>query len=463
MPRTLSTCPPLSCFVVLLALLMAGSSFAEPAAPNSTEHHHINFVPFTSNGVVPRTVFGVEMTAARPDRGLDNVAQLGPAWVRLNGLLWKDVEPLERRGYTWTSPTVAALEAELLAISARGLQPVLVVRGYPRWAAQTDCAPIDPDKYAQFASFLAAAVKRYSVPPFNVRYWELGNEPDAPIGADNMYGCWGNPADPYYGGRAYGNMLKAVYPAIKAANPQVQVLNGSLLLDRPTTPSAKFMGGVFAAGAANAFDVLGFHAYCMFDSAKPDGHDALYDRCADDWKVQFLRSMARTHGVPNKPLMRTETALLCLVGHHACRQQQANYVVRHYARSVRDRLLGSIWYIYDSDGFRNAALVEPESPSVPRPAWTAMQHAATMFGDARYYGELLGQPPEVEGHRFTRDSKVITVVWSNEAQRLQIPVAAGTTASCSGRDGQLLSCRSMGNMVELWVGPSPVYIVSHEL
>ena len=53
------------------------------------------------------------------------------------------------------------------------------------------------------------------------------------------YGCWGVRTDPYYGGRAYGDMLKVVYPAIKASNPAVQVLHGSLLLDRPYNPQTR--------------------------------------------------------------------------------------------------------------------------------------------------------------------------------------------------------------------------------
>ncbi len=97
-------------------------------------------------------------------------------------------------------------------------------------------------QYGRFAAFLSEVVKRYSQPPYNVRYWEIGNEPDTPIGPDSGFGCWGVNGDPYFGGGAYGNMLKAVYPAIKAANPQVQVLNGSLLLDRPNTPPAQIPG-----------------------------------------------------------------------------------------------------------------------------------------------------------------------------------------------------------------------------
>jgi len=456
---------------------MASSSHGQPAlpeqpaaasdsaAPVQATQRFTRFVPLTANGTVPRTVFSVEMTAARPDRNLDGVAQLGPAWVRRNGLLWKDVEPVEGGGYRWTAPSVAALEQEMISASERGLKLILVVRGSPRWATepyQGDCGPINPAKYRRFAEFMAAAVKRYSQWPFNVRYWELGNEPDAPVGADSVYGCWGISKDPYFGGRAYGNMLKAVYPAIKAANPNVSVLNGSLLLESTTNAQrARFFEGMLIAGAANSFDILGFHSYCMHDPNNPDGHDVHYKNCASDWKLSFLRTLTAKYGVPNKPMMRTEAGLLCNLSVPAavCRAAQADFVARHYARTARDGVLNSIWYSYDGD-WQQGALVEPSNPFAPRPSYIAMKHAAAMFGGAQYAGALTGQPTGVEGYRFRRIGQSTTVVWSNTAQTASIPVAAGVPVACSGRDGQPIDCVNSGGAVTLSVGPSPVFVVS---
>jgi hypothetical protein len=41
---------------------------------------------------------------------------------------------------------------------------------------------------------------------------------------------WGDISDPYYGGRYYGEMLMAVAPAMRAADPQVVIWLGGLLL-----------------------------------------------------------------------------------------------------------------------------------------------------------------------------------------------------------------------------------------
>ena len=76
-------------------------------------------------------------------------------------------------------------------------------------------------------------VERYGSPPYNVKYWELGNEPDAAwqhIASDSVFGCWGDVNAPFYGGQHYGEMLKEVYPQIKSTDPDAHVVVGGLLL-----------------------------------------------------------------------------------------------------------------------------------------------------------------------------------------------------------------------------------------
>lgn len=83
-------------------------------------------------------------------------------------------------------------------------------------------------------------VARYRDPKYDVRHWELGNEVDVDpslVAPNNGFGCWGDIKDPYYGGRHYGEMLKVVAPAIRAANPAAKIWFGGLLLDLPNTAS----------------------------------------------------------------------------------------------------------------------------------------------------------------------------------------------------------------------------------
>jgi len=51
---------------------------------------------------------------------------------------------------------------------------------------------------------MSELVTRYSKPPFNIKYWEIGNEPDIDpslIAPTEPFGCWGDQNDEFYGQR----------------------------------------------------------------------------------------------------------------------------------------------------------------------------------------------------------------------------------------------------------------------
>jgi len=409
------------------------------------------------------TIFGLSMTRVAPGRGLSDVVALRTSWVRGSSLIWRDVEPVEDGGYHWDAPSVQLLEQEMQYASQYGLKLIVVVRSSPAWATKpyrADCAPIHPTKYARFAAFLAAAATRYSKAPYEVTFWEIGNEPDAPIIRGNSgFGCWGVTNDPYYGGRAYGAMLNTIYPAIKAAAPQITVLNGGLLLDQPYNPStgsgrsARFLEGIFIAGAGASFDMLSFHSYSYYDFTA-DG-----TRGPVDWKVGYLRNIMQAYGVAQKPMIGTETALLCNTVTPECREAQADAVGRYYARALNDRLVGQMWYLYDNDSFRNTALVEPSNIAVRRPAFYAYQAAAALLENTRPLGALVGQPAGVEGYRFSRGRQIVTIIWSNTQQPVALSVDPVAAVECFNRDGQPLICANTNGNLSITVQSSPIYVV----
>src|SRR5262245_2034602 len=168
---------------------------------------------------------------------LSRTVDLNVGWVRLaDRISWRALQPNEGDPIRWD--LLAGFENELRVLKQAGIAPVVLVNHYPRWATTnipypTDCGPLSTDKFEAFAQFFRALVERYAGPEFDVHRWELGNEPDVDprlVGPDNGYGCWGDIQDPFYGGRHYGEMLKVVGPAIKAADPSAQVWIGGLLL-----------------------------------------------------------------------------------------------------------------------------------------------------------------------------------------------------------------------------------------
>lgn len=442
--------------VALAALLLLAPA---PPAPASSPHHL--WLPAVATGG-PRGLLGLETSALTPERDLDGLRAIGPGWVRRSGLRWRDVEPAPGGGYRWDAPALQALDAELRAAAERGLRVVLVVQGSPAWAVapfSADCAPISPERYGDFARFIEAAVERYSAPPFNVRYWEIANEPDAFVfAADSPFGCWGRPEQELYGGQAYGELLKAAYPAVKRADPRAVVIHGGLLLDAPYNPatgegrSGRFLEGVLAAGAGSSFDILAFHSYSFYDGT-PDGSAG-----TRDWKPAYLRGILARHGL-SKPLFNTEGALLCLEPGPACAEAQAHAMARLYVRALRDDLVGLIWYTYDSDSFRSTALIEPANPALRRPAFAAFAQATAML-DGHAYGEpLAGLPAGVEGHRLTRGAGSTLVLWANAPAVVSLELDGASVPRCTSWNGVALPCLAAGGSLTLEVGPGPIFVL----
>jgi hypothetical protein len=452
-----------SLFGLIIATLFLASVTGRPHAAAADTALYTTYLPAIMAQTQP--IFGLDATSLTPAHGLDGLVASGTSWVRAGNLLWRDVEPVEGDAYHWDAPSVQLLEQEMLAASTHRLKLILVIRASPAWATapyQADCAPINPAKYTRFAAFLAAAVDRYSKSPYNVMFWEIGNEPDAPIfPSDSGFGCWGVISDPYYGGRAYGEMLKVVYPAMKARDGQISVLNGGLLLDHPYNAStgsshmARFLEGIFVAGAGTSFDILSFHSYSFYNNTV-DG-----SRGATDWKVGYLRELMDRYAVPRKPLLNTEAALLCAVATPECSEAQANAIGRFYIRAIADDLLGHLWYVYDSDDFNHTALVEPSNVSVQRPIYHAYRQVATLLTGARLLGPLIGQAAGIEGYRFASGARAITVFWSNSEQIASIPAQPGTEVTCADRGGEPIVCTNTDGAVRLTTRPGPLFVIEH--
>jgi hypothetical protein len=303
------------------------------------------------------------------------------------------------------------------------------------------CGPIDPAALDAYAQFVYNLVLRYSQPPYNIRYYEFGNEPDVDplvLGANynTRYGCWGNANDPFYGGGYYAEMLKHAYPAVKAASPEAKVLVGGLLLEcDPNHPPAgknclpaKFLEGILRNQGAAYFDILAFHGYSGYAEGQ------IYDESNPNFgarggqivgKVDFLRSVMTQYGV-NKPVMMTETALTCWPvdecnpPNNTFLQLQADYVVSAYVRSWSLNLMGAIWYTLEDSGWQQTGL---HSGQTSRPAYDAYVFMTNELMGATI-GSQITQFPGLSGYQFTTPTKRIWVLWAPDemtAQTISLP------------------------------------------
>jgi hypothetical protein len=421
-----------------------------------------------ANGSRPTSVFGTEISAGAVGASVVKASAAGATWARYNAMSWDTVEPTPG-ARNWSA--LSRAEAEIKLLTVHGLTPIVVVRGTPGWARQipsTTCSPIKPEALDAFAAFMRELVARYSQPPYLVRYWEVWNEPDADTQAleNSAFGCWADLHDPYYGGGAFGEMLKHVYPAVKQADPDAQVVLGGLLLDcDPARPpagkdcrSASFLEGVLRNGGGAAFDVLAYHSYAYWwPPRKVD-----WDLSRESWgptggtmgKLAFLRGVLGRYNL-DKPIMLNEAALLCVqpCPHENYDPAQANYIVRLYTRAAAQRLIGVIWYTFDGPGWREAGLLD--GAQEPRLGYQAYKFLATLLKDTEYVGPF--SQGAMEGYSFRKGATVYRICWTNDGSTVSLPLPANTSAiyDMLGRPLDLSS-----NSPNVMVGHEPLVISS---
>jgi hypothetical protein len=356
----------------------------------------------------------------------------GASWTRFDDFNWDAIEPvrIEPPEYHWD----AVDEAALLAAATGGYEIIGIVLFTPPWAQKYPgiaCGPIAEGEFERFAQFMGELVSRYSQPPYNVSYWEIGNEPDVDyklVDPHSGFGCWGEEDDLYFGGGYYGEMLKVVYPAIKAADPEAQVLVGGLLLDcDPVNPpenldckASRFLEGILEVGGGDYFDGVSFHAYDYYFG------DGIYGNT--NWnsysnttgpvvtvKAKYLQSLLARFGQPSKYLLNTEVAVLC--GRDGrepgCltddfNQTKSNYVASANVVAAARKLVANVWY--SLTGWRASGLVQGASLQL-LPAYDAFRFNADQLDGAQYIRDL-EQYDGLVGYEFERDGDILWVLWS---------------------------------------------------
>ncbi len=466
--------------LLIVAVLSASLSLPPQVLGQSTPHQSTTiWLPIVNHNLPILHRFGVEwnQSAASTAVYTQKTKELGTPWVRFHRLSWRAVQPTEGGPYDWS--VLSTFEDELRAARQAGLTPMVVVQHSPLWATvntynPTDCGAIRADKLDSFAQFMLAAVNRYKQPEFDVHYWELFNEPDVDprlVPPDHAFGCWGDINDPYYGGRAYGAMLQAVTPAMRAADPNVQVIIGGLLLDRPVPEAGqghpeRFLEGILVAGAAHYFDIVAYHAYPSW-IGQPIDHDLMpsYWQSLGGWtlgKARFLRNVLAAYSI-SKPLFLNETSLVCNPDQDICDpppadfyEAQASFVTRTFARSQSEAIWGPIWYTLNGPAWRYGGLLDAQTN--PQPAYWAYQELARQLKRATFESAV-DYGSDVEAYSFVRDQDRVHVIWSGDNGPDVINVPQAQFLAALDRDGNALTPLAADPYYQFTVGFSPIYVI----
>lgn len=244
--RRIATRSVLAALPVAIASAYASGLFIEPPRLAEAKFQTVAEITTTPStvGIATSPLYGQPKAAI--EKQLDDMLAIGVTNIRVF-VPWGLVEPLDNF-YNWSS-----IDDIMSAAAARNMGVLAEVNGTPLWGgANGPTLPVgsgvpNADLFKDFMSTFATRYKG------TVSAYEIWNEPN--------YFQFLNPIDPV----AYANLLKAVYPVLKAIDPTATVVAGAVGATQTfpgmTMSPVEFVQKMLAAGAADFFDALSVHPY----------------------------------------------------------------------------------------------------------------------------------------------------------------------------------------------------------
>jgi hypothetical protein len=397
-----------------------------------------------------RTVapFGVQILGELNEgQALHAVIDSGAHWIRV-GVEWRTLAPQDVpvAQYQWS-----AYDATLRNIGVNGLRAIAVLGGNPTWAADFSRGPVHKVSWARWAEYIRAVVQRYRVEPYNVKHWEIYNEPDAADWFDsqgNRRAAYGDRPEEYI------HALKVAHETIKALDPQAIVIFGGIAYDAFTDdPSPgfftrSFLERVLDGGASQYFDWMNFHYYPTFEW-----------RWSFPQKVQALKQLLQRRGL-KQPLICTEIGFSSEPAHGGSAQAQAAKVVQLFTRGIAEQLDVMIWYTLADYGNLNDfysffGLLDVYGK--PKSSWTAFRVMSRQLTGWRFIERLGVAPPALEGYVFANATgQRQYVIWSNDNHAY--PMTLQNMLEVTTLAGERSFQGRQGSSVNVTIGGVPIFI-----
>lgn len=473
--------------VAAICLVTPATTMAAPAEPQATNISPSSYMPMLRNNTCSgtRTTSNPVGIQVYGSTGYDSphfnlIQDTQSSWVR-NGIDWSVVEPenVEPSQFKWSTA-----DRIVQGATDNCINMIITIAGTPTWATTgNQHSPFKTEYLDDFVEFVRALVERYDGDDIDdapggmvVNYWEFYNEPDGM--STFTGGGWGNDA------ARYAQMLKEVYPVVKAANPNAQVVFGGLAYDNFTSNGGlfvrEFFDNVLAADAGDYFDMMNVHYY-PFSS-----HRRTWTQGNSSGLVEKIADIEKTmsnHGV-DKPLMVTE------IGWHSGgsnsnpsnEDYQSRHIVQLFTQSMAADAVAAIWWTFqdlDIYPWKSGLITASNSAKY---SYAVYQDTVQRLGNATFVNVVM--PPseendlEVYEFREAETNKRMYVAWLNpiapfnaeHAQTFDDSVtqtwqASGSKATIYAIDGTLVRTANDGDdgatdgLVTITVGRSPIYIV----
>ncbi len=384
-------------------------------------------LPFTARA--SENVFGFQDDDPRNIRHFPLMAGIGVRWVRTY-LYWSDIEPVRKDPPKYHWEKYDELFKRLMEM---GFTPIVIIAGNPPWISTYPGGPFDKGDVKDYLRFVEALVERYDGDGKNdapasprILYWEIYNEPDLTSLEFASYPAWG-----FWGKEPakYADLLRAVYPVVKRASPDAQVVFGGIALDNWTYFNSQFFDEVLKAGAGASFDIMSFHYYYPFHS--------VWDRYGPDilGKTNYIRNRLAAYRL-RKEIFCTEVGIWS--HENSSSEFQASYLAKLFVRGMAADLKSMVWFVLvdrDTKGTDSTRGLF-DTKLNKKPSYDALSHVISYMKGAVYRQPLsftggddivldwewrerlrykMSPTSVLEGYSFYKpDSKKdVFVIWSN--------------------------------------------------
>jgi hypothetical protein len=320
----------------------------------------------------------VWLPTADQDRTLDLLTGAGFGWAR-QWISWESVEPAQG-SYSWDT-----LDKLVASAQKHNVKLMLILLRAPQWASPNGGIPKDKQLYAKFVTAVATRYKG------KIAAYEVWNEA-------NLAGETGGTVN----AGEYVELLKAAFPAIKAADPNAIVVYGGLTPTGENNPALAIDDAVYLKQSyaynngevKQYFDVLGVHAAGTLnppDTLFPDkpgpgpgffDNRSFYFRRAED-----LRKVMEDAGDGQKQVWITEfgwttknAAKGYEYGQYVSEDQQAQYLVAAYDWAKQHWPWVGVMFLWNLNFSTVSAPTDEKTPwsiinadYTPRPAYDALK------------------------------------------------------------------------------------------
>jgi hypothetical protein len=417
---------------LLAAALLIGTGFAAPrsalaqaTAPQTPDAGQQLYLPIalkdSCKGLKPAGFGGFQVYGGAHSGSPYHSALMesGASWVRLV-VDWSSIEPNNTKpaNFNWqATDAVARLAYE------RCMPIIFLFENNPAWASSNIEGPVDRVGISELVEAIQAIVERYDGDGFQdapgspqVIYFEMYNEPDMGLVASGER--WGDHGD------KYAAMLKAVYPAVKQANPSAKVVFGGIAYDNFSDATwagpfvRRFFDDVLKNGGGPYFDIMNFHYYPLFGynwtKNFPKDGPGLVE------KTEAIRSVMRKYNV-EKPVIITELGWRSNGrAPYGSYSLQTRYLQQLFTQAKAAGIpMAAWWPLADplgSNGNADTGVITNKeyNPITRKPSYFAYQTFMREIAPARFVAEVASEP-DIKIYQFQDDTKnrTIYVAWTN--------------------------------------------------